>query len=193
MPRGAPRGGGPFVPRGGNFLKRAGPRGIPPVRSRGGFVPRRPTGIAPARGRGRARGGPDAPRGPGGPLRGRGGRARGRGRGGNSFFDPSENNYPDRVYVEEVLEDESRGGYGQESKVRFAFSRRSGFFVNFIPASQRGYPTSSRSSYPPATNGPSHSSSSYRDMVSIKLHRYPRRNSHHHLSSYQVKQCIAPT
>lgn len=121
MPRGAPRGGGPFVPRGGNFLKRAGPRGIPPVRSRGGFVPRRPTGIAPARGRGRARGGPDAFRGPVGPPRGRGGRSRGRGRGSN-FFDPSEHSYPDRVYVEEVLDDEIRGGYGQESKGRFTVS-----------------------------------------------------------------------
>ena len=124
MPRGAPRGGGPFVPRGGgNFVKRAAPRGIPSPRSRGGFVPRRPAGIAPARGRGRAMGGPDAPRGPGGLSRGRGGRARGRGRGGNSFFDSYENNYPDRIYVEEVLDDESRGGYGQESKVELRFSK----------------------------------------------------------------------
>ena len=132
MPRGAPRGGGPFVPRGGgNFVKRAAPRGIPSPRSRGGFVPRRPAGIAPARGRGRAMGGPDAPRGPGGLSRGRGGRARGRGRGGNSFFDSYENNYPDRIYVEEVLDDESRGGYGQESKVELRFSKMFALLCQF--------------------------------------------------------------
>ena len=126
MPRGAPRGSGAFVPRGGNFVRgRAAPRGIPSPRSRGGFVPRRPTGMSPVRGRGRARGGPDAYRGPGGPPRGRGGRARGgRGRGGgNSFFDPSEHNYPDdRVYVEEEHDDDSHGGYDRDSKVRKALS-----------------------------------------------------------------------
>ena len=150
MPRGAPRGGGAFVPRGGNFVRgRAAPRGLPSPRSRGGFVPRRPTGMSPVRGRGRARGGPDAYRGPGGPPRGRGGRARGRGRGGgNSFFDHSDNNYPDdRVYVEEEHDDDRHGGYDRDSKVRIApvmmfdlgqyysrFSERVSDFLAALPA-----------------------------------------------------------